>query len=269
MRDILLCLTFSCLTSFAETNSIPLIIAHRGASEDAPENTLAAFRLAWEQGADGIEGDFFLSSDGKVVCIHDKNTKKISDGNLDVTKSTLMQLRQLDYGSWKNAKFKNEPIPTLEEVLDAIPANKWFFLEIKDSPRIVEPIAKILREKSANTSHTVLISFNAEVIKACRKQLPEYRACLLSSLKKFSKQGSAEKYLADVRASNAQGLFYKESPEIPKKWLEQARGEGGLLATWTVNQLEPAIRATQHGVDFLITDRPAGLRKELESAPRR
>jgi len=70
----------------------PLIVAHRGSSFDAPENTLPAFRLAWEQGADAIEGDFLLTKDNKIVCIHDKTTKRFSDQNLVVAESTLEQL---------------------------------------------------------------------------------------------------------------------------------------------------------------------------------
>ena len=262
---ILFCLLFSISAIFSETAPIPMIIAHRGASESAPENTMSAFRRAWEEGADGIEGDFFLSSDGEVVCIHNKETKKTSSANLDVKKSTLKQLRALDYGSWKGPKFKGEKIPTLEEILDEVPSGKWFFLEIKDSPKIIAPIAKILAKKRPDKNKLVLISFDKNVIKACREKLPDYRACLLSSLNKFTKKGRQKKYLAEIKSCGSQGLAYKESPLIPKKWLAEARGENGILATWTVNQLAPALRATGLGVEFLITNRPAGLRAELEA----
>lgn len=262
----LACLLALSGNTIGKAAELPLIIAHRGASANAPENTMTAFKLAWEEGADGIEGDFFLSSDGEVVCIHDGNTKKTSSGQLDVGKSTLAQLRKLDYGQWKDPKFEGEQIPTLEQVLDAVPTGKWFLLEIKDSPEIVGPIARILRERSADKPRTVLISFDQDVIRECGKQLPEYRSCLLSSLKKFSNKGFADKYLAEVRACGSQGLFYKESPAVPQSWLTKARGEKGLLGVWTVNQLAPALRASQRGVDFLITDRPAGLRAELEAS---
>ena len=263
------CFTFLLANIIGKANELPLIIAHRGASANAPENTMTAFKLAWEEGADGIEGDFFLSSDGEVVCIHDSNTKKTSNGRLDVGKSTLDQLRKLDYGQWKGPKFNGEKIPTLEEVLEAIPAGKWFLLEIKDSPKIVAPIARILRERSVDKTRTVLISFDLEVIKECRKELPEYRSCLILSLKKLSEEGSADKYLAEIRACGSQGLFYREDPAAPKNWLTKARGENGLLGAWTVNQLEAALRAKECGVDFLITDRPAGLRAELEASSER
>ena len=88
---------FGCLaineTYGAEVAAMPRIIAHRGASHDAPENTLAAFRLAWEQGADGVEGDYYLTKDGEVVCIHDATTGRTGDRDLKVASSTLAELR--------------------------------------------------------------------------------------------------------------------------------------------------------------------------------
>jgi glycerophosphoryl diester phosphodiesterase len=249
--------------SGALAQELPKFIAHRGASHEAPENTMAAFRLAWKQGADGIEADFFLSKDGQVVCIHDKDTKKTGSGNLSVGKSTLAELRKLEYGSWKAAKFKGEPIPVLGEILDELPKEKWFFLEIKDTEKIVQPIAEILREKKPDPNRVVLISFNAAVIRKCRETMPEYRACLLHALKDFSKNGMPEAYAEQVRSSGSHGLAYKEHESIPAGWLSKLAGDDKILAAWTVNEAQPAARAIKRGVNFLITDRPAGLRAEL------
>ncbi|TWU26080.1 glycerophosphodiester phosphodiesterase family protein [Bythopirellula polymerisocia] len=90
-----------------------LLVAHRGASADAPENTLSSFQLAWEEGADAIEGDFYLTSDNQIVCIHDDTTERVSGVDLDVASATLEELRKLDVGSWKERKYINERIPTL------------------------------------------------------------------------------------------------------------------------------------------------------------
>ncbi len=100
------------------------VIAHRGASYDAPENTLAAFRLAWQQGADGIEGDFWLTADGEIVCLHDGDTVRTGDRKLSVGQSTLEQLRTVDVGISKGEKFRGERIPTLAEVLAIVPAGQ-------------------------------------------------------------------------------------------------------------------------------------------------
>ena len=109
----------------------PLIVAHRGASFDAPENTLPAFELAWEQGADAIEGDFLLTKDKQIVCIHDHSTKRLADRDLEVKSSTLAELKSLDVGFWKDKKYKNTRIPTLAEVFATIPDGKKIFVEIK------------------------------------------------------------------------------------------------------------------------------------------
>src|SRR5882757_4224835 len=109
----------------------PLIIAHRGASFEAPENTLAAYRLAWQQNADGAEGDFQLTRDGRIVCIHDLTTGRTADANRVVAQSTFEELRRLDVGMWKHPRFAGERIPTLDEILALLPAGNLFFIEIK------------------------------------------------------------------------------------------------------------------------------------------
>ena len=120
----------------------PLIVAHRGSSQQAPENTLPAFRLAWEQGADAIEGDFLITKDGKVVCIHDISTKRLTDKNLVVSKSNFEELRCVDVGAWKHEKFKGTKIPTISEVFATIPKGKKIFLEVKCGPEIVTPLIR-------------------------------------------------------------------------------------------------------------------------------
>ncbi len=259
-------LTFAVSAIASPGDEIPKLIAHRGASANAPENTLSAFRLAWKEGADGIEGDFYLTADGEVVCIHDKNTKRTANKNLPVKTSTLAELRALEYGAWKHPKFKGEKSPLLSEVLDELPPGKWFFLEIKDSPRIVNPIAKILTEKHPAKDRVILISFDKEVIKACRETMPGYRTNLLSSLKKFSKKGGPEGYLADLEWCGSQGLSYKISATVTRDWLAKARGKDGLLMAWTVDTRDAALRAAGFGTDFIGTNRPGALRAELEPA---
>ena len=95
---------------------MPQIIAHRGASADAPENTLAAFRLGWEQDADGIEGDFRLSADGRIVCIHDDDTQRVAGSRLVVSETSYNDLHALDVGRWKGEQWRGERIPSLAEV---------------------------------------------------------------------------------------------------------------------------------------------------------
>ena len=98
----------------------PLVIAHRGASAYAPENTLAAFRLAAEQGADAVELDAKLSADGQVVVIHDPTVERTTNGSGEVRQLSLAQIKSLDAGGFLSPQFAGEPIPTLAEVFDAV-----------------------------------------------------------------------------------------------------------------------------------------------------
>ena len=97
------------------------VIGHRGASENAPENTLSSISEAWSQSADGVEVDVRLTKDLKLVCIHDKNTLRTSGKDALVKNTTLEDLRKMDFGAWRGKEWINEPIPVLEEVIELIP----------------------------------------------------------------------------------------------------------------------------------------------------
>ena len=114
----------------------PIIIAHRGESYDAPENTLASINLAWQRNDDAVEVDVHLTKDNRIVVIHDPNTKRITGQNKKIKNSTLTELQTLDFGSWKAEKWKDEKIPTIDEVLQTVPVNKKIIIEIKSGKNI-------------------------------------------------------------------------------------------------------------------------------------
>src|SRR5512147_1098251 len=105
----------------ARAGGRPLVLGHRGASAAAPENTLAAFRLAMEQGADGVELDVHRCATGEVVVIHDEDARRTAGADLRVAASPLAALRALDAGGWRGERFQGERIPLLAEVLEALP----------------------------------------------------------------------------------------------------------------------------------------------------
>src|SRR6266704_983821 len=107
------------------------IIAHRGASYDAPENTLPAIKLAWEQGADAVEIDVHLSRDGRIAVIHDESTRKTGGVNKKVCDQAWSELQKLDVGCWKDRNWAGTCIPSLEEVLATVPQGKRLFIEVK------------------------------------------------------------------------------------------------------------------------------------------
>lgn len=255
----------------ALTAAAQLLVAHRGASGNAPENTLAAFRLAWEEGADAIEGDFYLTTDGEIVCIHDKDTKRVCPGGVpcEVGKATLAELRVLDVGAWKHADFTGERIPTLYEVLDAVPTGKRIFIELKCGPEIVPVLKRMLAaRKSPKPEMIAIICFNAEVIAACRKEMPGIDAHWLVSFKKDKLSGTwtpkPDAILATLARTGASGLDVQaESAVVDAAFVARLRGAGYAFHCWTVNDPAVARLFQELGADSITTDQPALLRKAL------
>lgn len=265
LTGALLALMMSCMPAAAQ-----LIVAHRGASHDAPENTLAAFRLAWEQGADGIEGDFYLSKDGQVVCIHDATTKRTGGGaEIKVASATLEELRKLEYGAWKSAKYKGEPMPTLEQVLALVPLDKLFYIEIKCGPEILPAVARILEKSAVKPAQLRIISFKEEVIGESKKLMPHIKAHWISGYKKDKDTGvltpSPEKILETLKRIKADGFNSKAEPAVmTKEFIGQLKKMGLEVAVWTVDDPEMAQTMKDAGIWGITTNRPAFLREKLK-----
>lgn len=243
----------------------PMIVAHRGASEDAPENTLPAFELAWKQGADAIEGDFRLTSDGHIVCIHDEDTKKVAGQKLLVHKSSLAKLRALDVGSWKDPRWKDTRIPTLPEVLRTVPPTGRIFIEVKCGPEIVPPLLRQIRASGLKARQVVIISFDDKVVRAVKKATPDYGANWICSFKKrlgvtTPKRSAVIRTLASCQAD---GLSTNAWPAIDQVFVEAVRAAGCSYHVWTVDDGPTARRFIALGTKSITTNRPAALRKEL------
>ncbi len=250
----------------------PVIIAHRGASYDAPENTLAAFRLAWEQGADGIEADFHLSSDGRIVCIHDKDLERVA-GVKEVVKNTPFDvLRSRDVGSWKGPRWRGERIPTLEEVLAIVPEGKLIFIELKVGVEIVEPLMEALNASSLKNEQLVIISFDADVIAECERRRPGLRTQWLTDYKQQDDgewRPTEETISATMRRTRADALGSKAELQV----LDQALLERLCAAkvcefgVWTVDDPQVARYYIERGAWSVTTNRPRWLREQLALAP--
>ena len=241
----------------------PLIVAHRGASFDAPENTLPAFELAWKRGADAVEGDFLLSKDGHIVCVHDKKTKKVADQNLEVVTSTLKELQALDVGSSKDEKFRGTRIPTLPEVFATVPKGKKIFVEVKCGPEIVEPLIKEIDRSGLTHDQVVLICFNGEVIRKFKKVKPKHKAYWLCSFreKKGVLTPDLKTIMDTLNSTGADGLDSHFS--IPEEFSQEVLDAGYEWHTWTVNDPGMAKQLVQRGVHSITTDRPGFLRDAL------
>lgn len=242
------------------------IVGHRGASHDAPENTVAAVKLAWEQKADAAEFDVYRTKDGKIVVIHDKDTKRTAPGGVNkvIAESTLAELRTLDVGTWKDKKYAGERIPTLAEVLATVPAGKSVFIEVKPGPEIVPELLTEMKAAGLPPERTPVISFNAGVIAAVKKARPELPAYWIVSLNTKDKAPpTAAELVAKAKEIRADGLDLSASPALDAEYAKVVRAAGLKLYVWTVNDVAVARRMVGLGVDGITTDRPGWLREQL------
>lgn len=247
----------------------PLVVAHRGASRAAPENTLPAFRLAWERGADAIEGDFRLTADGRVVCIHDGNTKRVAGRNLVVAKSTLEQLRALDVGARRGKAFAGTVIPTLAEVLTTVPPGKKIYVEIKCGTEIMPPLLKRIDAAGLHRTQVVVISFNRDVIRAVKSRRPRLKAYWLASLKKDTSgklKPTRETILATLKDIDADG-FSSSAGAVDEGFIRGVRAGGFSYHVWTVDDPDAAARLAGWGAASITTNVPGRIRQALQPDP--
>lgn len=256
--QIALCLCL-CARGFAVE-----IIAHRGASADVPENTLVAMQRAWEQEADAIELDLWLSKNGKLVVFHDADTKRFEQQARKVPELTWDELQKLDVGSWKSGK--PERIPTLESILATIPKGRRAVLEIKCGPEILPELKRVLDASGKTARDLAIISFKHDSLTESKKMFPEIEHYFLHAYKKDPNTGQYPE-LAEVirlcKEAGAEGLDLQFDWPISKTFVDQIRLAGLKLIVWTVNDAAVVRRMLESGVDGITTDRPKWLREQI------
>jgi glycerophosphoryl diester phosphodiesterase len=248
------------------------IVAHRGASHDAPENTMAATTLAWKQGADAVETDIYLGKDGKIIVHHDKTAKRTAGRDTPIAELTQAESRTLDAGSWKDPKFKGEKIPLLEEQISSTPAGKRILVEIKVGPEIVSELGRVLKQLKATEKNITVISFNYESLKEVRKQLPHLPTLWLvghpaPNAKKSpnAKQPpTVDEMIRDAKAAKLTGLDLQHTWPLTPTDVKKIRDAGLELHVWTVNDVDIAKRWIGFGVASITTDRTGWLREQLK-----
>jgi len=262
-------LTFLLLaTSLPGTLPAVEIIGHRGASHDAPENTLASFKLAWAQGTDAIELDLWLSTDGKLIVFHDGDTKRIGKTNQKISALSWADVQALDVGEWKGPEFKGERIPTLEAVLATIPAGKRAVLELKCGPEIVPEFARVVKASGQPAKAMCVISFNEKALAASKQALPELDHYFLAAFKKDAKTGAAPvlaPLVAKAKANHFDGLDLNFDAPISKEFMTETKAAGLKLFTWTVDDPAVAKQQAEAGADGVTTNRPGWLREQLQA----
>jgi len=266
--------TFACgllallMTHFAMANE-PRIVAHRGASHAAPENTLAAFHLAFEENADGIEGDFYLTSDDEIICHHDADTERTSGVKLVVENSTYAELRALDVGTWKGKAFAGERIPKFEEVLATVPEGKSFVIELKSGPEIVPVLTAKLEQRKQWPIDLLIISFDEATIRLCKTSMPDVRAHWLTGFQQEEGIKSVRPHAAEiaqiVRRCRADGVGFNGNAEhIDLAFMQRLKASGiDEYHVWTIDDPKLAQQYKTWKAFGITTNRPADIRSRL------
>ena len=240
------------------------VIAHRGNSSVAPENTMAAFESAWRAGADVIELDIQLSSDGRAVVIHNDTVEETTDGSGPVSSRTAAQLAAFDAGSWFSEAYAGQRIPLLTEVLAWMGPRPplELLLEFKGHWDAA-PIDAVVRDIEAAelVERTVMQSFSVPTVHALADVAPDIRRGLLIN----TFDASTFSLTAQVRAAqcNPSGQLLLDQPDL----LDRIRERGMQAMVWTVNEPEHWAALIRSGADGIITDRPDALRGFLAAQP--
>ena len=244
-----------------------LIIAHRGESFVAPENTLAAINLAWKNGAVAVEIDVHLTQDRKIVVIHDKDTNRTGSQNKTIRKSRFEELRKIDVGGFKGLQWKNETIPLLSEVLQTVPDNGKLVIEIKCGKEIIPHLVTEIKRSKLDISRIDVISFNIKVLSEIKKRIPEYKMLWLLELDykrpAWLVRMSTGRMLRKTVRHKLDGVDVWARKVLNEDFVARFKSHGLLVYAWTVNDAQTAGKLIEMGVDGITTNRPGWLRSEL------
>ena len=239
----------------------PLNIAHRGARDSAPENTLAAFELAIAHGADGIELDVIRCASGEIVVLHDDTIDRTTNGSGRVTEFGYDTLQQLDAGAWFGPQFRRERIPRLNDVLDTVGGKLRINIEIKGrsfhADDIEAEIAQLVRARSLAAS-VIISSFNPWALARMKRAASELPIALLYSRNAplLLRRGQPRHWLRPQ-------ALHPERTLVNERYVAWAHRRSYRVNVWTVNEPEEMRRLIAFGVDGIITDRPALLARIL------
>jgi glycerophosphoryl diester phosphodiesterase len=230
----------------------PVVFAHRGASSIAPENTLAAFQLAADLGADAIELDVKLTADEVPVVIHDPNVDRTTNGTGRIADLSFTALRELDAGSFMSEKFHGEPIPTLEEVFEAVGQRLLINVELTNytTPRddLVEKVVALVKRHNMQ-ERVIFSSFFPGNLNKAAKSLPE-TPCGLLTLKGWP--GWPGRTIGYTRKFYA--ALHPYQTDLNAHLIKRVHQKGKRVNVWTVNAEGEMKRLQLLGVDGIITD---------------
>ena len=230
---------------------LPPVIAHRGASAQAPENTLAAIALAVEQGTKWIEIDVNRSVDGQLFVHHDDTLNRCTNGQGYLVAAKATELTALDAGSWFDPRYAGEPLPTLQQVCDLLkPSGTGVNLEIKATPgadfELAEDVCRFLKQQWPGELPVLPSSFSPLVLEEFRRQLPNHPLGLLVSSVPTDWQDWMQRYNCTT--------FHCAEAFATAELCEAAKDAGYPLLCYTVNSIERARELWDMGVSSVFSD---------------
>lgn len=238
----------------------PMVIAHRGAMGYAPENTISAFKLAIELGANALELDLRQTKDSIPVVLHDATINKTTNGNGNVNIFNFADLKKLDAGSWFDKKFSGEKIPSLKEVIDVLNDSTILIIEFKEGnetyPGIEERVVKLVKE-NAIESRTIFKSFDPNVLKRLRAIEPDIPLCYVYAVRipwlgMIVDRGVTFGSVYNIDAEYLQPHRFF----LSKSFVTDAQSKGFKIISWGVNSLEAITESLDYAVEGIETDYP-------------
>ena len=247
-----------------DLNARNLIIAHRGESFDAPENTLASVKLAWKKNADAVEIDIRMTKDNQIVVIHDSNIKRIWGQNKTVKNSTLSELKQINI---LNSGYPNEKIPTLKEIYATVPANKKLIVEIKTGSEIIPFLKSETEISGLNNDQIEFISFNFDTVSNIKKEMPQYKMLWIRQLKNYLFHKifpfKIDEIIKRAKDCSLDGFDLYAGKIIKPEFVDKIKSSGLSVYLWTVNEPKKAKMFFDMGIDAITTDRAQWMKEQL------
>ena len=251
------------------------LIAHKGECGDAPENTMASFRLAVERGF-GFEFDVALSRDGRVFALHDHDFSRLTGGACtdkpgDLDWADIAQLDVSAYAQFKGSRFSPQHPPLLEEVLALARDGRWLYVDT-GAPEIVPRMKEVFGAQTAATpANTLFISSNADTCRAIKRELPGYKVLWITSGRHWETPGfppvTADEMLAAIRETGADGVDCHYDPGVAtEEAVAAVHGAGFEFHVWTVNTVDEAAEALRRGADTVTTDYADRIRHGLAAS---
>ena len=235
------------------------LIAHRGESKDAPENTLPAYRMAVDRGF-GFECDIYLSSDKRVFSFHDTNLKRTTGVDMPCTKASWKDLvSKVDAGAWKGDQWKGTRPALLEEILELARDGRQIYIEVKGKETDIVPYIKEILAKQSNATpkNVLFIAFGKGICSALKAQMPEYRVYWLTGAMK-GRNGPpipAEEIIATLKELGVDGVDQHFAPKVvTAEYIAAIRAAGFEYHSWTIDSLDLACQAFDRGAQTVTTN---------------